>query len=138
VDRLSRGIEQEAAATGQQLDRAARSALATIQRLGLVSIEDLASVQGVPPARAKAIVSHLVQLGYVSAFSRSSDGCIALIGTTTAGQELLRRQRTREAKVLARRIDDLGPDANALLARVMPLLDRIEHGLALGSSKYFE
>ena len=126
VARLTRRIRQEAAITGEELTASTQGALATIERLGPITLGELAAVEQVQPPSMTRIVARLEESGYVSRVVDPTDRRVARAVITDAGRELLARSRTRKDAYLARRIVELSDAERALLARALPLLERLQ------------
>jgi DNA-binding MarR family transcriptional regulator len=122
VTRLSRRLRQQAdgEATPSQL-----SALASVERLGPITLGDLAAVERVRPPSMTRIVSGLEEAGFVSRKVDPKDRRIARVETTVAGQRFLERSRSRKNAYLAARVRTLDPDDRAVLARAAVLLERL-------------
>jgi DNA-binding MarR family transcriptional regulator len=126
VARLTRRIRQQAAVTGEELTASTQGALATIERLGPISLGELAAVEQVQPPSMTRIVGRLEEWGYATRVVDPADRRVARAVITDAGRELLARSRTRKDEYLARRISELTDDERALLARALPLLERLQ------------
>jgi DNA-binding MarR family transcriptional regulator len=126
VARLSRRIRQQAAVTGEELTASTQGALATIERLGPVTLGELAAVEQVQPPSMTRIVGRLEEWGYATRVVDPADRRVARALITDAGRELLARSRTRKDEYLARRIAELSDTERALLARALPLLERLQ------------
>jgi DNA-binding MarR family transcriptional regulator len=126
VARLSRRIRQQAAVTGEELTASTQGALATIERLGPVTLGELAAVEQVQPPSMTRIVGRLEEWGYATRVVDPADRRVARALITDAGRELLARSRTRKDEYLARRIAELSNTERALLARALPLLERLQ------------
>ena len=126
VARLTRRIRQEAAATGDELTASTQGALATIERLGPITLGELAAVEQVQPPSMTRIVGRLEEWGYATRVVDPADRRVARAVITDAGRELLARSRTRKDEYLARRIAELSDTERALLARALPLIERLQ------------
>jgi len=126
VARLSRRIRQQAAATGEELTASSQAALATIERLGPITLGELAAVEQVQPPSMTRIVARLEEWGYATRVVDPADRRVARAVITDAGRELLARSRTRKDAYLARRVAELSDADRALLARALPLLERLQ------------
>jgi len=126
VARPSRRIRQQAALTGAELTASTQGALATIERLGPVTLGELAAVEQVQPPSMTRIVGRLEEWGYATRVVDPADRRVARALITDAGRELLARSRTRKDEYLARRIAELSDTERALLARALPLLERLQ------------
>jgi len=126
VARLSRRIRQQAAATGEELTASTQAALASIQRLGPITLGELAAVERVQPPSMTRIVGRLEEWGYAKRVVDPDDRRVARAEITDAGVELLARSRTRKDAFLAQRIAELTDAERTLLARALPLLERLQ------------
>lgn len=126
VARLSRRIRQQAAATGEELTASTQAALASIERLGPITLGELAAVERVQPPSMTRIVTRLEEWGYATRVVDPADRRVARAEITDAGRELLARSRTRKDAFLAQRVAELTDDERALLARALPLLERLQ------------
>jgi DNA-binding MarR family transcriptional regulator len=126
VARLSRRIRQQAAATGEELTASAQAALASIERLGPITLGELAAVEQVQPPSMTRIVARLEEWGYVTRVVDPTDRRVARAAITDTGRDLLAHSRTRKDAFLARRVAALDDAERALLARALPLLERLQ------------
>ena len=126
VARLTRRIRQEAAATGEELTASTQGALASIERLGPITLGELAAVEQVQPPSMTRIVARLEEDGYVTRVVDPTDRRVARAAITDAGRTLLARSRTRKDAYLARRVAEFTDAERALLARALPLLERLQ------------
>ncbi|MCU1451609.1 MAG: transcriptional regulator, MarR family [Acidimicrobiales bacterium] len=125
VTRLARRLRQQAEgeATPSQV-----SALASVERLGPITLGQLAAVERVQPPSMTRIVAGLEEAGFVSRQVDPKDRRIARVETTVAGQRFLERTRSRKNAYLAARVRTLDPDDRAVLARAATLLERLLEG----------
>jgi DNA-binding MarR family transcriptional regulator len=126
VARLTRRIRQQAASTGEELTASLQGALATIERLGPITLGELAAVEQVQPPSMTRIVARLEDDGYVTRVVDPADRRVARAAITEAGRTLLAHSRTRKDAYLARRVAELTDSERALLARALPLLERLQ------------
>ena len=126
VARLTRRIRQEAAATGEELTASTQGALASIERLGPITLGELAAVEQVQPPSMTRIVARLEEWGYVTRVVDPADRRVARAVITDAGRELLAHSRTRRDAYLAWRVAEFTDAERALLARAVPLLERLQ------------
>jgi len=126
VARLSRRIRQQAASTGEELTASTQGALASIERLGPITLGELAAVEQVQPPSMTRIVARLEEDGYVTRVVDPTDRRVARAAITDAGRTLLARSRTRKDAYLARRVAEFTDAERALLARALPLLERLQ------------
>jgi DNA-binding MarR family transcriptional regulator len=126
VARLNRQIRQHAAVTGEELTSSSQAALATIERDGPITLGELAAVERVQPPSMTRIVARLEEYGYVTRVVDPADRRVARAVITDAGRALLARLRTRKDAFLAQRVAELTAAEQALLARALPLLERLQ------------
>jgi DNA-binding MarR family transcriptional regulator len=122
VLRLGRRLRQESTPgiTPSQL-----SALASIDRLGPVTIGDLAAHENVQPPTISRIVGALEGEGWVERIADESDRRVALVQATPKARREMNRARAERNAYLARRLATLdGPELEAVLA-ALPVLERI-------------
>ncbi len=122
VLRLSRRLRQQALGeiTASQL-----SALASINKVGAISLGELAATERVAPPSMTRIASRLEDMGLVTRRSDASDRRVARVGITDAGAALLDQTRTRRDAFLAARLADFTDEDRSALARALPLLERL-------------
>ena len=72
------------------------------------------------------IVARLEEWRYVTRVVDPADRRVARVAITDTGRELLARSRTRKDAYLARRVAELTDAEQALLARALPLLERLQ------------
>src|SRR5438874_8554659 len=121
VTRLARRLRQHANAE-EQISPSQLAALSTVNRLGPVTLGDLADVERVQPPTMTRIVSGLEEAGLVSRHIDENDRRIARVQTTVAGRRFLDRTRSRKDLYLSSRIRTLGADDRAVLARAAVIL----------------
>lgn len=126
VARLSRRIRQETAIAGEELTSSSQAALATIERLGPITLGELAAVEQVQPPSMTRIVARLEEYGYATRVVDSADRRVARAAITDAGRKLLATSRTRKDAFLALRVARLTDTERALLARAIPLLEHLQ------------
>jgi DNA-binding MarR family transcriptional regulator len=126
VARLNRRIRQQAASAGEELTASTQAALASIERLGPITLGELAAVEQVQPPSMTRIVARLEEWGYATRVVDPADRRVARAVITDAGRELLARSRTRKDAFHARRISELSDADRTLLARALPLLERMQ------------
>lgn len=122
VTRLARRLRQEGAEgiTPSQL-----SALASIEHHGPITLGDLAAHERVQPPTMTRIVAALADQGLVAREVDPDDRRVARVRVTSAGRRLLARSRRRKAAYLASRLRRLDDDERLLLARAVPILERL-------------
>jgi DNA-binding MarR family transcriptional regulator len=125
VARLARRVRHEGTGAGDDLTASRLAALATVERLGPITLGELAAVEQVQPPSMTRIVARLEELGLATRETDADDRRVARVRVTGDGRALLTRSRTRKDAFLARRVSALTPDERATLERALPLLDRL-------------
>jgi DNA-binding MarR family transcriptional regulator len=122
VMRLARRLRQqtEGEVTASQL-----SALASLNRLGPLTLGALAAVERVRPPTMTRIVGHLESAGLVVRRPAPGDRRSAQVELSPAGRELLDRSRTRKDAYLAERLATLTPAEVAVLRQAAAALERL-------------
>jgi DNA-binding MarR family transcriptional regulator len=123
VGRLARRLRQQAQG---QITASQLSALASIGRLGPITLGHLASVERLRPPTVTRIVANLEESGLVARTTDASDRRVSRVQLTATGRELLETTRTRKDAYLATRLATLGKadldvlrDATAVLERLL-------------------
>jgi DNA-binding MarR family transcriptional regulator len=122
VGRLARRLRQQAEAeiTASQL-----SALASIGRLGPITLGNLASVERLRPPTVTRIVANLEESGLVARHADASDRRVSRVEVTRSGRELLEVTRTRKDAYLATRLATLGKADLDVLREATAVLERL-------------
>jgi len=124
IGRLARRLRQQAE---EGVTASLLSALWTIERLGPVTLGDLAAAERVQPPTVTRIVSRLEELNLVSRHVDAADRRVARIALTPQGRRLLDRTRSRRTAYLAKALRSVEPDDRVVLARAVELMgDMIE------------
>ena len=123
--RLARRVRQEALSAGDDLTASRLAALATIERLGPITLGELAAVEQVQPPSMTRIVGHLEEAGLAVREVDAQDRRIVRVHITDAGRQTLERSRTRKTAFLAKRVARLTPEARAALADSLPVLEAL-------------
>ena len=122
VLRLSRRLRQQTAGdiTASQL-----SALSAVAKHGEVSLGALAAIERIAPPSMTRIAASLEEQGLVERRVDAADRRVARVVVSPAGEALLAENRTRRDAFLAARLQDLTPEERAILAKAVPLLERL-------------
>jgi DNA-binding MarR family transcriptional regulator len=122
VLRLSRRLRQQTAGdiTASQL-----SALSAVAKHGEVSLGELAAIERIAPPSMTRIAASLEEQGLVERRVDAADRRVARVVVSPAGEALLAENRTRRDAFLAARLQDLTPEERAILAKAVPLLERL-------------
>jgi DNA-binding MarR family transcriptional regulator len=126
VMRLARRLRQEHAPG--EVTPSMLSALSTIERLGPITLGDLAAVEQVQPPSMTRIVSRLEEQGLVARTGDQSDRRVFRVAVTADGRRFVARSRTRKDAYLARRLDELDDTERGVLAQALPILERLVGG----------
>jgi DNA-binding MarR family transcriptional regulator len=122
VMRLARRLRQQ---TEGEITASQLSALASVDRLGPLTLGALAAVERVRPPTVTRIVGHLEAAGLVLRRPAPGDRRSAEVELSPSGRELLDRSRTRKDAYLAERLATLGPAEVAVLRRAAAVLERL-------------
>jgi DNA-binding MarR family transcriptional regulator len=122
VMRLARRLRQQSVG---DITQSQFSALATVERDGPLSLGDLADIERVAPPSMTRIAARLEERGLLARTTDASDRRVARVEVTAAGRDLLRDTRTRRDAYLASRLRALSPEERDILARALPLLERL-------------
>src|SRR5438270_12585541 len=109
VTRLARRLRQQAGAEAE-VTPSQLAALSSVDRLGPITLGDLAAVERVQPPTMTRIVAGLEEAGYVSRHIDEKDRRVARVQTTVAGRKFLERTRNRKDLYLSSRVRTLGPE----------------------------
>ena len=101
------------------------SALATVDRIGPVTLGDLAAAERVQPPSMTRIVTKLEDRGLVLRVVDARDRRVARVEVTAEGRRLLHRSRTRKNAFLAQRLKSLSSEELAALNAALPILERL-------------
>jgi DNA-binding MarR family transcriptional regulator len=126
IARLSRRIRQETAIAGETLTASSMAALASIERLGPITLGELATVERVQPPSMTRMVARIEEFGYATRVTDSGDRRVARVEITERGRKVLARSRTRKNAFLAKRVARLTDAERAVLAAAIPILERLQ------------
>jgi DNA-binding MarR family transcriptional regulator len=102
------------------------SVLGRLDRGGVASIGDLASAERVRPQSMTQTIADLEAVGLVARHPDPADGRRILIELTDRGRRALAEDRAQREGWLAEAIaEDLTPAERRVLARALPLLERL-------------
>jgi DNA-binding MarR family transcriptional regulator len=122
VGRLARRLRQQAQG---QVTASQLSALASIGRLGPITLGRLASVERLRPPTVTRIVANLEESGLVARTTDASDRRVSRVAVTESGRELLETTRTRKDAYLATRLATLGKADLDVLREATAVLERL-------------
>lgn len=101
------------------------SALSSVERIGPLTLGELAAVEQVQPPSMTKIVSRLEELGFVIREADARDRRVARVRISDEGKRYVARSRTRRNAYLAERLRRFDPDERRLLELALPLLERL-------------
>src|SRR3954464_5618007 len=122
VARTARRLRQQADA---ELSPSMSSARAAIDRHGPVTPSELAAHERVQRPTITRVLARLEELELIERASDPADRRSSLISASAEGRTLLRRQRSRKAQYLVRRLETLDADDVATLERAAAILERM-------------
>ena len=122
VLRLSRRLRQQTAGdvTASQL-----SALWAVAKHGELSLGELAAIERIAPPSMTRIAARLEDQGLLERRVDTADRRVARVVVSPLGETLLAEHRTRRDAFLAARLQDFTAEERAVLAKAIPLLDRL-------------
>lgn len=101
------------------------SALSVIVFGGPLTLGELAAAEQVRPPTITRVVRDLERLALVRVIADPADGRVKRVAATAQGRRLLDEGRRRRVATLTASVDALDRDAQRLLARAVPLLERL-------------
>ncbi len=122
VMRLARRLRQQA---DGEVTPSLLSALATVERLGPLSLVELAAVERVQPPTVTKLVARLEEMGFVVREADPQDRRVARVRLAEGGRQYIARSRTRKDAYLAERLQRFTAEERDLLAKALPLLQRL-------------
>ena len=125
IARLARQQRRAAALEPHDLTASRLAALASVARLGPLTLGELAAVEGVQSPTMTRVVAKLEELGLLQRAEDPSDRRVTRLAVTPGGQRLLDDVRSRESAYLARRLADMDATERRQLARVLPILEKL-------------
>lgn len=122
VTRLARRLRTQLPG---ELSPSQLATLATVERLGPLTLGELSSAERVKPPTMTKIVACLEEQGLVSRTVDRSDRRVARVEATSAGLRFLRDSRRQKDAYLAERLRTLDPGDRAALERAAGVLERL-------------
>lgn len=122
VLRLSRRLRQQAVG---QITASQLSALSAVAKHHEMSLGELAATEQIAPPSMTRIAARLEEQGLVERKADAADRRVARVAVTALGEQLLQETRTRRDAYLARRLQHFTAEERNLLARAVPLLERL-------------
>jgi DNA-binding MarR family transcriptional regulator len=101
------------------------SALASVSRLGPVTLGDLAAAEKVSPPMATKLANGLEERGLVSRRGCTDDKRVTRLELTKEGRSLLDRSHGRRNAWLAQRFDKLSEAERVALAEAVTVIERL-------------
>jgi DNA-binding MarR family transcriptional regulator len=123
VMRLARRLRHER--SGNDLTLTQLSALASLNRLGPLTIGELATADNVKPPSMTRTVNCLEELGLVSREAHDTDGRQVVVALTAKAQAVLLADRQRRDAWLKDHLADLSEADRRILRKAAPLLDQM-------------
>jgi DNA-binding MarR family transcriptional regulator len=121
VMRLARRLRQLA---DEGVTLSMLSALSTVERMGPLTLGDLATAEKVQPPTMTPIVARLEAEGLIRREADPGDRRVALITLDRRGRQLLERNRSRKTAYLAQRLRSLSSEEREVIGRAVGLLER--------------
>jgi DNA-binding MarR family transcriptional regulator len=122
VVRLARLLRQQNAETlGPTVD----AALGTIERDGPLTFGELAAREQIAPPSVTRIATKLEEAGFVVRHFDGKDRRVCRLEVTPAGRDRVVANRSRRHAWLMTQLEGLGPDDLEVLARAVPVLERL-------------
>lgn len=122
VVRLARVLRQQ---DEGELTPTMRSALATIDREGPLTLGELAAAEHVAPPTVTKVLGKLEERRLVERTADDADRRVSRVATSPAGRALLEADRRRRATWLAGRLGELDDDERAAVVAALPVLERL-------------
>jgi len=123
--RLIKKLRKESV-TGQHLSLTERSTMSLLYQQKQLLPSELAASEKITNQSMSQILSHLLELGYITRTASDTDKRKVLISLTKTGEETLLRVRAERDEWLAKAISDsCNEDETDLLKKVMGPLKRI-------------
>ena len=123
VMRLARRLRHER--SGNDLTLTQLSALASLNRLGPLTIGELAAADNVKPPSMTRTVNCLEELGLVSREAHETDRRQVVVALTAKAQAVLLADRERRDAWLKDHLADLSDAERRILRKAAPLLNRM-------------
>ena len=120
IARSARRLRQE---SGTDLSPSQTTALAVIEAVGPLTPSELAIRERIQRPTVTRLLGRLEEAGLVSRAADPGDGRSSLVTVTPAGRALLAASRTRKDAFLSARLETLGAEDRATLARAADLLE---------------
>lgn len=122
VGRLARRLRQQSLGG---LTPSQSSVLANLDRLGPMTMTQIAEQEGIAKPSATGIVGRLVDRGLVDRAIDPSDRRSSVVAINRAGSDLLDQRRQERTAFLTRRIERLTGEERDTLERAVEILERM-------------
>lgn len=99
--------------------------LFTLNRCGDLTIGDLAQAEKVQPPSMTRTLSSLTEKGLVRRQVSTTDGRVAMISLTPAGEAVIAESRRRKELWLQQRLRELTPEQRQILRDAAPILEML-------------
>lgn len=123
IGRLARRLRQQSLGG---LSPSQASVLATLEKMGPLSMGTLAQHEGVSRPSATGIVSRMVDRGLIIRSANPSDLRSSVVEISDDGRQMMDRRREEKTAYLAAAIEGLTPEERSALARAVVILERLE------------
>jgi DNA-binding MarR family transcriptional regulator len=122
VGRLARRLRQQSLGG---LTPSQSSVLANLDRLGPLTMTQIAEQEGIAKPSATGIVGRLVDKGLVDRAIDPGDRRSSVVAINRAGSDLLAQRRQERTAFLARRVEGLTVEERETLERAVEILERM-------------
>src|SRR5438045_263004 len=120
--RLARRLRQQ---SEPDMTPSMLSALSTIERHGPMTLRELAAHERVQPPTVTTVLGRLENAGLVSRDTDLDDRRVAWVSLTPEGKRLVEANRSKKTEFLTKRLNRLDPQDREVLARALPILERL-------------
>ena len=101
------------------------SVLATLERYGPLTPTDVAEYEKVQPPSITRVLAALEERGLVTRQAHPKDRRQAVVALSEEGSAMMRNDRKRRDAWLSKRLVELGPSEQEILAQAAPLLEQL-------------
>jgi DNA-binding MarR family transcriptional regulator len=124
IGRLNRRLRQEGIAA-DEMTLSQLSAMASVDRLGSLTLGELAAEERVKPPTMTRIVDRLEEDGFVRRVPDPTDRRCVRVELSDAGRALLAGTRSRRDAFLVERVERLDPEREARIPELVELLEQL-------------